>query len=84
MKTDIINKFRKKEGKKLKPNPTRRELQKLTVYYLFEARRAIGLGYAERMMKNKEQYEEWMLNAIYLLQEADACRQEALKAPWRI
>lgn len=90
-KEEILKaKFKKLDAKRSAPipknslNQERRIQHRRTLYYLSEARRALGYAALRRMEKDKEQYLQWMQNATYLLTEASKCRKLALKEPWRI
>jgi hypothetical protein len=64
-------------------NQTKVSMHQQTRASLREARRAIANAQAERYMRNAQEYEAWVLNAIDMLLEADACRECTRGVEWR-
>lgn len=81
MTLSSFEKFQK--YKKKKYNPIRAQLHKNTKHFLYEARRAMGYAMMALAMKQRDEYCDWLDNVLWLLIEADVCRQKALKEPWR-
>lgn len=65
-------------------NETRQDLQEETRNLIYEVRRAFGYAAQCYVMRERQQYIDWLENATDLLIAAIECRETARKEPWRL
>lgn len=81
----LISKFKtiKKNKQDFKKNQSKVFHHRNTQIALKEARRAIAFANKEFVLKNRQSYIDWMINALDFFLEAKACKDESLKLSWK-